>query len=103
MPIHLEIQEAHIQPLIDFYLNRLKTLRDEIQLREKEMKEVNNTIQKLKKRDSQPLLLKSDTENTIKKAEYSDKWPWVKKISFAIDFHQKPLTTKEVVDTLTEF
>lgn len=100
MPIQIEIHDSHIQPLIDFYVNRLKTLRNEIVEREKEMKDVTQTIQKLKKTT---LLTQGNEENTIPSVEYSDKWTWVRKIEFAISFKNKPLTTKEIVDVLTEF
>lgn len=100
MPIQIEVQEVHIEPLISFYLNRLKSLRDEIIDREKEMKDINTMIQKLKRRN---ISVEQPVENTIAKIEYSDKWPWVKKISFAMEIQNKPLTTKQIVETLMEF
>lgn len=36
-------------------------------------------------------------------SHYSDKWPWVKKVQFAIEYHKRPLTTREIVETLTEY
>ena len=100
MPIQIEINDAHIQPLIDFYIKRLRTLKDEIMEREREMKEISQVIQKLKKRE---VISDTDAEITVSSIPYSDKWTWVKKIEFAIEYQNKPLTTKEIVDTLTEF
>jgi len=103
MPIQIEVQDTHAQLLIEFYVQRLKTLRDEIQERERETKEINSTIQRLKKKNSN-ISTQELTDNAVTdKVEYSDKWPWIKKVSFALNFAQKALTTKEIVDVLSEY
>ncbi len=99
MAIQIEVHDTHIQPLINFYLERLKALRAEIIEREQEVREINSTIQKLKKRN----VTASDTDKNTPITNYSEKWPWVKKVQFAIEFKGTPLTTKEIVDTLSEF
>jgi hypothetical protein len=99
MSIQIEIQDGHAQLLIDFYIGRLKTLRGEILDRERESKEINTIIQKLKKRE--PLLAVSNGIH-VDKSTYSEKWPWVKKIQFALEHQERPLTTKEIVEALTE-
>lgn len=98
MPIQIEIHESHIQPLVDFYVQRLRVLKDEIFEREKEVKEINFMIQKLRKKNTPDV----PTANTSK-VEYSENWPWARKITFAIELMKKPLTTKEIVDVLTEY
>jgi len=100
MAIQIEVQEAHAQLLIDFYVGRLKVLRDEILEREKETKEINSIIQKLRKREPQ---LSLSNGFHVEKPVYSEKWPWVKKVQFALETTDKALTTKEIVDVLTEY
>ncbi len=101
MPIQIEVQEFHAKLLIDFYIQRLKTLKTEIIERERELKEINGTIQKLKRGNLSPV--ENSPKEIINTTPYSEKWTWVKKIQFAIEQQGKPLTTKEIVDTLTEF
>jgi hypothetical protein len=95
MPISIEINDIHVDALIEFYIQRIKVLRDEMACREKELKEINTQILKLKKSkrdvdDGEP------EHSNVVIALYSDKWPWVKKIKFAIEL-------KEIVDTLIEY
>jgi len=100
MPIQIEIQDAHAQLLIDFYVGRLKNLRAEILEREKESKEINGIIQKLKRRDT-PMIFSNGLH--LDKSFYSEKWPWIRKVQFALETQGRPLTTKEIVDILTEY
>lgn len=101
MPIQIEIQDTHAQLLIDFYVGRLKTLKDEISDREREAKEINGVIQKLKKRESVPIAISNGLP--VDRSDYSEKWTWLKKVLFALDTMDRPLTTKEIVDVLTEY
>jgi hypothetical protein len=39
----------------------------------------------------------------IDKSSYSEKWPWLRKVQFALESQSSPLTTKEIVDVLTEY
>jgi|HubBroStandDraft_1064217.scaffolds.fasta_scaffold434096_1 hypothetical protein len=100
MPIQIEVQDIHAQLLVDFYVGRLKVLRDEILEREKETRDINGIIQKLRKREP-PLAISNGLH--VDKSLYSEKWPWVKKVQFALGNQEKPLTTKEIVDVLTEY
>lgn len=100
MPIQIEIQDTHAQLLIDFYVQRLRVLRDEILERERESKEINGVIQKLRKREPQ---LAISNGSPVDRLVYSDKWPWVKKVQFALETQENPMTTKEIVDLLTEY
>jgi len=102
MPVQIEVQDIHTKLLIDFYLQRLKILRSEIIERERETKDINSTIQKLKKGNIRPPS-NSNVNVMEKEVPYSEKWPWVKKVYFAIEQQGKPLTTKEIVDVLTEY
>ena len=101
MPILIEVNDTHIKQLTEFYIQRLKVLRDEIIEREKESKEINATIQKLRKTPSASE--RYDNLTRPLSTEYSDKWPWAKKVQFAIKEQGKPLTTKDIVDVLTEY
>ncbi|MBP6023048.1 hypothetical protein [Ferruginibacter sp.] len=100
MSIQIEINDIHVKQLTEFYIQRLKALREEIIEREKESKEINLMIQKLRKAN-----IPEDGAVYIELPafDYSDKWPWVKKIQFAIEYSGRALTTKEIVDTLSEF
>jgi len=40
MPIQIEIQDAHAQLLVNFYIQRLKVLRDEIMVRDKKLRKL---------------------------------------------------------------
>jgi hypothetical protein len=100
MPVQIEIHESHIQSLVEFYALRLKALREEIAEREKETREINSLIQKLRRKG----VPEPTTNGTlIPRVEYSETWPWAKKIAFAIELNNKPLTTKEIVDSLIDY
>lgn len=103
MPIQIEINDEHIEALIEFYIQRIKVLRNEISEREKETKEINTQILKLKKGKNIGSSSFSTSTSTKPLANYSDKWPWVKKIRFALDLEGRPLTTKEIVDILIDY
>ncbi|MFL5787110.1 MAG: hypothetical protein ACJ748_03585 [Flavisolibacter sp.] len=104
MPIQIEINDTHVDALIGFYIQRLRVLREEIAAREKETKDINAQILRLKKskNESQSNGETADSTVAIPSVPYSDKWPWVKKIRFAIEQQGRALTTKEIVDTLIE-
>lgn len=103
MPIQIEVQDTHAQLLIEFYVKRLKTLRDEILEREKETKDINNTIQRLKKRNANTANQETAEIATMDRGLYSEKWPWIRKVSFVLNNTPNALTTKEIVDVLTEY
>jgi hypothetical protein len=79
MLIQIEVQDTHAQLLIEFYVQRLKVLRDEILERERETKDINSTIQKLKKKNSNSGHQEIANNAVSIETPYSDKWPWVKK------------------------
>jgi hypothetical protein len=99
MAVKIEISDTHVKALTEFYIQRLKVLREEMIEREKEIKEINATIQLLRK----PTVAGDLSITKSSSVEYSEKWPWIKKIQFAIAHEDRPLTTREVVDVLTEF
>ena len=100
MGVQIEINEKDVEALTMFFVQRLKVLREEIMEREKEIKSITNTIQMLRK----PVSSSSDSaESAVKLTNYSDKWTWLKKVQFAIEQAGAPLTTKEIVDVLTEY
>lgn len=99
MAVQIEINDIHIKHLTEFYIQRLKVLRDEIVEREREVKEINATVQLLRKTPSSGEITPLKTSSV----DYSEKWPWIRKIHFAIEHVDKPLTTREIVEVLTEF
>jgi len=104
MPVQIEINDSHIDALIEFYIQKLKVLREEIAEREKATKEINAQILRLKKgRTSSSSSGPNLHQLEAPLVPYSDKWPWVRKIRFALERRGKPLTTKEIVDTLIEY
>ena len=103
MPINIEIKDAHAQLLVDFYIQRLKILHEEIQNKEIEIKEITSTIQKLKKKELKTTPSSATIDTIENVAPYSNKWPWVKKIHFVLGQVDRPMTTKEIVEALTEF
>jgi hypothetical protein len=103
MAIQIEVQDAHAKLLVEFYIQRLQVLRGEINEREKEIKSINSTIQSLKKAQFNGSVVNPGSTNVNLNTNYSNKWPWVKKVQFAIESQNRPLTTKEIVETLTEF
>ena len=103
MPVQIEINDVHVDALIEFYIQKLRVLRDEIATREKETKEINAQILRLKKGKTSPQSSTNNTQLEATLVPYSDKWPWAKKIRFALERQGKPLTTKEIVETLIEY
>lgn len=102
MAIQIEIHDIHAKLLIDFYIQRLQVLRAEMAERERETKEIYTIIQKLKRGD-----ISKETQAAglaqAAPSNYSENWTWIKKVQFAIQQQGKPLTTKEIVETLTEY
>jgi hypothetical protein len=101
MAIKIEIQESHVQSLIDFYLSRLKMLREEIADRESEFREINMIIQKLKRNGESVKII--HTKDHIIATQYSDNWSWPKKVRFAMELMNKPMTTRDIAEALTDF
>jgi hypothetical protein len=101
MAIRIEIKDDHIKDLIDFYSKKQKTLREHILKLEKDLRDISATIAQLKQRpnhtDTVPASLIPDEE------VFSSKWPWIKKIAYAIKEAGKPITTKEIVDILDAY
>lgn len=101
MSVNITFKESEIPLLINLYLESLKTKKDEISTMEKEVKEINAKIIQLKR-----ALNSAGTDSTIQPVNgneiYSDNWQWTKKIQFAIEQANRPLTVSEIVETLGE-
>lgn len=99
MALKIEINDNHIQDLIQFYVEKQKTLKTEIAAREKEIKDISAIILQLK---SPKNSITGQVEKVDEGLVYSTKWPWAKKISFVLHVNGgKPLTTKEIVDEIS--
>jgi hypothetical protein len=99
MPVKIEINQQDAEDLIDFYVEKQKKISDQISGLETSLVQINEKIIELKQ------ILKGEfaQNNTFPESTYSAKWNWVKKITFAIEIAGKPLTTKEIVDVLTDY
>jgi len=99
MAIRIEIKDDHVTDLINFYSSKQRDLREKIAKLENELRDVNATIAQLRRRpdhikDSYSAEFQPETE------VFSSKWPWQKKIAYAIKEAGKPITTKEIVEIL---
>jgi hypothetical protein len=103
MPVQIAIQDNQADLMIDFYVNRLKTLREEILARENETKLINNLVQQLKKRDTSMVAESMPSYAISNRPDYSEDWPWMKKILFALNNSPTPMTSKEIVGFLTDY
>ncbi|WEK33878.1 MAG: hypothetical protein P0Y53_15420 [Candidatus Pseudobacter hemicellulosilyticus] len=102
MPIQIEINDSHVDGLIEFYLQRIKVLRTEIAEREKESKDINAQILRLKRGKTESI---GNEKSPIihSTSNYHEKWTWIKKIRFILEPSLYPMTTKEIVDTLMTY
>lgn len=100
MSINIEVTENDAQLLADFYLKKLKGLKEEIQAKEEEARSINAMLLQLKKVSKEPLVA---TESAKVHTDYSEKWPWLTKIIFALMASDRALTTNEIIEVLTEY
>lgn len=102
--IDIKIKSKHLEDIIFFYSEKQKGCLIKISDLEKEVKEISGIIIQLKKafKDSQDILVIDKDEHKLYDG-YVDKWPWIKKIIFAIEKSRKALTTKEIVDFLIDY
>jgi len=99
MAIRIEIKDDDVNDLIAFYSTKQKYIREQIIKLEKDLKDVSATIAQLKQRPSNSP--SSFTAGLISDKEvFSAKWPWLRKITYAINEAGKPITTKEIVEIL---
>ena len=104
MPVNINIPDNQIDTMIKFYVDRQKEKRELILSLEKEVREFSSTIMQLRNAKSKPTHLNPESIETIPSEKvYSPKWPWVKKIEFAMNEANKFITTKEVVEILTNY
>lgn len=107
MAIKIEVKQNDIHLLIDFYRQKLKTLKEEIIAKEKEVRSINSMIVQLKSADKQQATranLKAEVRDNQKQTNlaYSPDWPWVTKIRFALNTKGYALKTNEIIEVLTE-
>ncbi len=97
MPIQIDEKDA--QDLIDLYIQKQRSIKNQMAVLNADLKALNTKITDLKQ------ALKSGDINTgaSDEMEYNINWHWVKKIEFAITKAGKPLTTNEIVDILTDY
>lgn len=101
MPIQIEIQEEHVKDLIDFLVAKQKALKTQVADLESQIKSISATISQLKQTSKRAPFTFTDGILPIEEPNlYSESWPWVKKIAFAIKDAGKPLTTNEIAEVL---
>ncbi|QJB42446.1 hypothetical protein HF324_33180 [Chitinophaga oryzae] len=100
MAVNIEIKEAYVKDLIDFYVEKQRQIRIEVNNLEEQLKEISAIIMQLRQSsrstNAEIPLIKGDEV-------YSEKWPWVRKIMFALRQADAPLSTKQIVDSLSEY
>jgi DNA gyrase/topoisomerase IV subunit A len=97
--IKVEFKDEEVTDLIEMYLNKVKSKKDDIAILEKDVRELNAKILQLKR----ALQGEGSYSNISSDELYSEKWQWVKKIKFAIELQKKALTANEIYETLTDF
>lgn len=101
MPIQVEISEKYIDDLVSFYQQKQRDLHQQAIDIELEISYLNKIILQLKSSSNNAFSMKREDFSFTE--PYLDKWPWVRKIRFALDFEKRPLTTKEIVDVLCHY
>jgi hypothetical protein len=101
MPVQIEISEKYLDDLIAFYQQKQRDLHQRGIEIEIEISELNKMIAQLK--NSNGKVFSTEIENFPFTEPYLDKWPWARKIKFALGSEKKPLTTKEIVDILCKY
>jgi hypothetical protein len=97
LSIKIEIRKEDAEDLVEFYVEKQKNIKNQMSALEASLKEINGKILELKQ------ILKGEVKSDASEPEYSSKWHWVKKIEFAITVAGRPLTSKEIVDVLTDY
>jgi hypothetical protein len=101
MTIQIEIKDDHVKDLLEFYSSKQRALKDQISKLERDLRDINSTISQLKHLTAMP---GSPSIDLFDDAEiFSPKWPWIKKIAFAIKEAGKPISTKEIVEVLNVY
>jgi len=98
MAITIKIKDAHLKDLIEFYSLKQRALKEEISELEKKLMDITATISQLKRSTNN-----SEIGWMEEKEVFSSKWPWSRKIAYAINEAGKPITTKEIVDILDSY
>ena len=101
MTIQIEIKDDQIEDLVEFYSIKQRSLKDQISKLEKNLRDVSATISQLKHLATMPRTSKA---NFLEETDiFSPKWPWIKKIAFAIKEAGKPISTREIVEILSVY
>ena len=103
MGINIEIEQRHIQDLIDFYVEKQKAMKANIAMLESDVKAISATIMQLRQQSRTVNFLGDDAPAHAGTASYNAKWTWSRKITFAIKHNGKPATTREIVEILCQF
>lgn len=99
MPFHLEVTDKDAMDLIEFYTEKQKSIKLQMSELTASLKDISSKIYDLKGILDARQTFSSPEDKTA----YSLKWHWVKKIQFAIHKEGRPLTTKEIVDILSNY
>jgi len=101
MAVTVEIATKHLKDMIAFYVEKQKAAKSQINAAEKDLRELTLLIAEL--RNTLLNATASPESPQVQPAQYNTRWPWARKISFAIERAGRPLTTREIVEHLSEY
>jgi hypothetical protein len=100
MPLNIEVRDEHVKEMIEFYIEKQRNLKSQVFQFEKQIKEITAIIQQLNQSMRESV---GEIKPLPDASIYSEKWTWVRKIKFAIEQSGKPITTREVVELLSQY
>ena len=94
MTIKLEIKETDVEPLKQFYQNRLNQISGQIDMLKADLEGITRVLAKL---NSEPLNGEERIESIQRKNGYPAKGTWVDRIEFILNNANKPISTSQIV------
>jgi len=98
----IEFTESQIEELISYYTLQATKESDEVKIHQKKQSEYMEMVNVLKEKltTTQSPVVPQLFDNSGSSLIYDKNWPSIKKIIFAMETANKPLTTREIVDML---
>lgn len=110
MSLHIEIQDIHRKPLIDFYQKRLTEIDELVAGLKSEYQGIKDTLDKLEKIDlarNTPISFTMQKETVVERIglnrignHFDIKGTWAQKIIYLMKREGRPLTTAEIANTI---
>mgnify|MGYP002075297013 CR=1 FL=1 len=102
MSIQIDIDEAQVKLLKEFYKTRVNEIQSEISKLTAEIEELGRFAKKLDFKPNEVDITLPDPSAKYSSSGYQDRWPWVKKAAFLIEDEGRPLSTKDMVELILE-